>query len=141
MKLFCRYLVGQMEKRDGFHLLWKVRQCFRHSADEPIFLLQEFPSLILDFSHAAGLCECMLLVHTTKYEGEGGNCRLLGKAGKSKFQSVKYDVSVTLLSVAQTHKFYKLDKGLQYKPKLTLGTLNFKLISACLLVCLFVCVC
>lgn len=40
MKLSCRYLLEQMEKREGFHLLWKVRQCFKHSEEESIFPLQ-----------------------------------------------------------------------------------------------------
>lgn len=40
MKLSCRYLLEQMEKREGFHLLWKVRQCLKHSEDESIFPLQ-----------------------------------------------------------------------------------------------------
>lgn len=82
----CRYLVEQMKKREGFRLLREVSKCFKHTEKDELFFPAKFLIACLYLSPwSAGVCECLLLVYTTQYEGKGRKCRLPGQTGKSKF--------------------------------------------------------
>lgn len=87
-KLSCRYLVEQMKKREGFHLLRDVSKYLKHTEKDELFVPCKIVITCLCLSPCtARVCECMLLVYTTQYEGEGRKCRLPEQTGKSKFLS------------------------------------------------------
>lgn len=105
MKLSCRYLLEQMEKREGFHLLWKVRQCLKHSEGESIFPLQYLIKLYLirtvliqpDFVNV-----CFWFIPPSM-RGKEENADYWGKLAKVSFSPWNMISSSSSFNVAQTH--------------------------------------
>lgn len=75
-----------MKKREGFHLLREVNKYLKHTEKDELFVpCNMLIYCVCFFPRKARVCECMLLVYTAQYEGEGRKCRLPGQTGKSKF--------------------------------------------------------
>lgn len=73
-----------MKKREGFLLLREASPCIKHTEKDEFFPAKFLITCLYLSPGTARVCECMLLVYTTQYEGEGRKCRLPGQTGKSE---------------------------------------------------------
>ena len=94
-----------MNKREGFHLVRDVSKYLKNTEKDELFSPCKCFSIRVCLSPwPAGVCECMLLVYTTQYEGEGRKCRLPGETGKSKFDWEHKDEKIRcLILLLYTH--------------------------------------